>query len=139
MPIFHSVQLCAKSRSIFRDFKSLSKTRYQVFWGLPFSISPINKYISAFLHHAIITTVHLSIWVKPPQSVSSNAVPNAIKAKTLPQFWRMLPILQLKVTLHIHLIIHISLCSNLNKSASFTAQVYYHTAWVVGLIDKISA
>ena len=56
--------------------KSLSRS--------PLSLLLINNYISAFLHHAIITA-YLYI-AKPPQSASSNAVPNVIKAHTLPQF-----------------------------------------------------
>ena len=40
-------------------------------------------YLCTLLHHAIITA---SLYMaKPPQATSSNAVPNAIKAKMLPQ------------------------------------------------------
>ena len=74
--IFHSVRFCAKLWLILRDLKSLSTTWYQVF--LPFN--------------CCISTASLYM-AKPPQSASSNAVPNAIKAQMLPQFWRRLPIL----------------------------------------------
>ena len=60
------------------------------------SLLPLKNYISVFLHHAIITAyLHTA---KPSQSASSNAVPNVIKAQTLPQFWRRLPILQDDIT-----------------------------------------
>ena len=63
------------------------------------------SYISAFLHHAILpASLYLA---KPPQFASSNAAPNAIKAQTLPQFWRRLPILQGGITrpsYHSHII-----------------------------------
>ena len=107
MAIFHSVRFCAKS---------LSMTWYPVFRDLLLLLLPLNNYISTFLHHAIITaSLYMAI---PPQSASSNEVPNAIKAQTLPKFWRRL--LFFKVTLPFHIIILISLRSNLNKSASFT-------------------
>ena len=131
----HSVRFHARSKSIFRDLKSLSMTwSFKVYpfsvapqqssssstvgllplvshswgWTCPSTIIiiiycrfiapsfpflgldvPLNNYSISlhFFTRQLATLLHISTYMtKPPQSASSNAVPNTIKAQTSPQF-----------------------------------------------------
>ena len=113
--IFYSAQFCARSWSIFRVPKSLSMTG-EVY---PFFVTPQQLHRSLHFFTTLLWLLWTSLYkAKPSQSASSNAVPNAIKSKQ--SFSSEEGFLSFKVTLHIHLIILMSLHSNLNKSASLT-------------------
>ena len=112
MAIFHSFLFYARSRSILRDLKSLSTTWYQVFPGLPFLCYPS---VTVSLHFfTTLSSLHLSTW------------PNYLNLPLLMQLLMLSRpkcslsseegFLSFKVTLHIHLIFLISLCSNINLS-----------------------
>ena len=90
--IFHSDPICARSRSIFGDLKSLSMTWWQVFRGPPFLLLPLKLYILHFI--TTLSSLHLSTW---PNHLNLPLLMQFLtlsyKAKTLPRFWRRLPIL----------------------------------------------
>ena len=120
MAIFHSVRFCARSRSIVRDLKLLPTIWY--FRGLPSHCCP-STFTLKCLHY--FTT--LSSLDTYPYMANHLDLPLLIQFLLLSRFKRFLSseggFLPFNVTLHIHLIILISLRSNLNMSASFTAQV----------------
>ena len=69
MATFHSVRF--QSSELLNHYPRLGTKSFEV-----------NNLIPAYLHHAI--TASSLYMVKPPQSASSNAVPNAIKAQKRP-------------------------------------------------------
>ena len=106
MAIFHSVWFCARSWSIFRDLKSLSTTWVPSLWRSTLSLLPLSNYISALLHHAIITA-SLSTW---PNKLNLPLVMQLLilsRPKRSPSSEEAF--LSFKVTLHIYLIILISM------------------------------
>ena len=88
------------------DLKSLSTTCYQVFRGLPFLCCPSTTMSLHFF--TTLSSLHLSTWPNYLKLPLLSAVPNAIKAKSLPQLWRQFPILQGYITspfYHSHIIV----------------------------------
>ena len=96
----HSGRFCARSQLIFRDFKSLSTTGYQVFRDLPFLCCPSTTISLHFF--TTLSSLHLSTW------------PNHLNLPLLMQFLILSRpkhslsseegFLCFKVVLHIHLI-----------------------------------
>ena len=76
MAIFHSVQFCARSQSIFRDLKTINvHNLVPNLLRSTLSLLPLINYISAFLHQAII--IAFLYMAKPPdQSASSMCARN---------------------------------------------------------------
>ena len=112
MAIFHSVPFCTTSQSIFRDLTS--KNLVPSLSTSTLSLLSLNNYISAFLQHTINTAKHLNL---------SLLIQFLMLSRSKCSLRSEEDFLSSKVTLHIHLIILISLCYNLNKSPSFTARI----------------
>ena len=122
MAIFHSVRFCARSQQIFRDLKSLSTAWYQTFRGLPFLCC---SSITISFHFFTSLSLHLSKWPNHLKLFLLITMQFLMLTRSKCSLSSEEDFLSFKVILHIHLIILVSLCSNLNIYVSLLLPNFY--------------